>query len=258
MNHLDFAQGLAKEAGDIIRQNFTLAMNKKWKEDNTPLTMTDLAINDLVSQAVKLKYPDYGLISEEGGFYNGQECAWVCDPVDGTIPFSHGVPICTFLLSLIKNGKSILGVSYDPFMDRMYYAEKGRGAYLNGNKIQVSKYKNIHKTAVTILSWPLAKYQYPGLYEEVCKQDVFDIQPSSVGYVDMMVACGEFSAVIFPGESVWDSAAQKIIVEEAGGRFTDLFNREPDFTEVCQGHICTNGILHDYFVGLVKKYLQVR
>lgn len=125
MNHLDFAINLAKQAGPIIKNNFVLGMKKEIKQDKTPLTVTDLAINDLVNKAVAKMFPDHGLISEEGGFYSGQDYTWVCDPVDGTIPFSHGVPICMFMLGLMYKGQSILGVVYDPFMDKMYYAEKG-------------------------------------------------------------------------------------------------------------------------------------
>jgi len=258
MNHLDFAIGLAKQAGPIIKENFALGMPKEMKADRTPLTATDLAINQMVNEAVKKTFPDHGLISEEGGFYSGQEYCWVCDPVDGTIPFSHGVPICMFMLGLMYKGQSILGVVYDPFMDKLYRAEKDQGAYLNNGRIYVSKKTKVEETALNIFSWVGAKYQYPGLFDEVWQKDVFDMNLGCVGYADMMVACGEFTACVFPGETTWDSVAPKIIVEEAGGKFTDLYGNDHNFLQPVQGHLATNGLVHDYFLDLIKKYLVVK
>lgn len=258
MTHLDFAIGLAKQAGPIIKDNFSLGMKKEIKADKTPLTATDLAINELVNIEVKKVFPEHGLISEEGGFYSGQDYTWVCDPVDGTIPFSHGVPICMFMLGLMYKGESILGVVYDPFMDKLYYAEKGQGAFINKDKLQVSKHNKVELTGLSVFSWVEAKYQYPGLFDEVWQKDVFDMNLGCVGYADMLVASGEFTACVFPGETTWDSVAPKIIVEEAGGKFTDLYGNNHNFLEPVKGHLATNGLVHDYFLDLIKKYLVIK
>src|SRR3989344_1795821 len=143
MAELEFAKGIAREAGALMRQNFTLGMKKEWKDDDTPLTKTDLAINQLVLEAVQKKYPEHSYIGEEGNNIKESEYTWVCDPVDGTIPFSHGYPTFAFSLALTKNGESILGVIYDPIMDRLVHAEKGRGAFLNGKRIAVRKESKI-------------------------------------------------------------------------------------------------------------------
>jgi len=153
INYKDFAMGLAKEAGKIMRDNFKFGMKKEWKEDNTPVTKTDLVINALALERIKKAYPDHGVIAEEGSdFREGDEFVWVCDPVDGTIPFCHGVPTSVFSLALTHKGETIMGVVYDPFGDRMYIAEKGKGAFLNGTKIRVSTH-SVFENAVIGINW---------------------------------------------------------------------------------------------------------
>src|SRR3989338_9591130 len=120
---LDFAAGLAREAGEIMRQNFALGMKKEWKEDDSPITVTDIRINSLVLEAIQKKYPAHSFVGEEGSRIIESEYVWVCGPVDGTVPFSHGYPIFMFSLALVKNGMPIAGVLYDPILKRMFYAE---------------------------------------------------------------------------------------------------------------------------------------
>jgi len=253
-DYKSFATDLARSAGKIIKDNFVLGMKKEWKEDDTPLTVTDVTINKMVIETVKKYFPEHGIIAEEGSDYDGQEYTWVCDPIDGTIPFSHGVPTCMFLLALIKNGISILGVAYDPFMDNLYYAEKGKGAFRNNKKIVVSQQKEINsRLALGVLAWKGAKFQYPGLLQELLDLDIMDFRIPSVGYMDMLVASGEFGGVIFPGNYQWDSAATKIIIEEAGGKCTDLFGNEFDFRNEIKGHIASNELVHNELLKLVAK-----
>jgi len=116
-NYKDFAVSLAFQAGKIMKQNFVTGMQKEWKEDHTPLTKTDLAINELVLDAVRLNYREHGVLAEEESNFNGEDFVWVCDPIDGTFPFSHGYPTFTFSLALVKNGKPILGLLFDPRSD---------------------------------------------------------------------------------------------------------------------------------------------
>lgn len=124
--------------------------------------------------------------------------------------------------------------------------------------MQVSQKNKVELTGLSILSWVEAKYQYRGLFDEVWQKDVFDMNLGCVGYADMMVASGEFTACLFPGETTWDAVAPSIIVKEAGGKFTDLYGQEHNFLEPVRGYLATNGLVHDYFLDLLKKYLVVK
>lgn len=146
MEYKHFAINIAKKAGGIILENFKMGMKKEWKKDETPVTLTDRKINNMVSGAINKNFPDHSFILEEGGSTNKKSpYMWLCDPVDGTIPFSHGIPASVFVLALIKDGSPILGVIYDPFLDRMFFAEKGKGAFLNNKKMKVSNANNLKK-----------------------------------------------------------------------------------------------------------------
>ncbi len=254
---LNFAIDLAKKAGEIIKANFVFGMKKEWKKDNSPVTETDLKINQLVIDSVKKEFPDHKILAEEGSDMSGNgDYVWVCDPVDGTIPFSHGVPTCVFSLALVKNGESILGVVYDPFMDRMYSAVKGQGAFLNGDKISVSKANTIKNTIVGLTFWKEAPFQFYESEKILKENSVKLINVLSVIYMSMMVASGEFSTVVFPGNAAHDAATVKIIVEEAGGKVTDLFGNEQRYDRETKGFLATNGILHDEFLRIIKESMK--
>lgn len=257
-NYREFAVDLAKQAGAIMRQNFTLGMKREWKGDGTPLTTTDSTINQLVLDAIKKEYPEHGVIAEEGNNYNEQEYVWVCDPVDGTIPFSHGMPVCMFLLALVKNGVSVLGVAYDPFMDRMYVAERGHGATVNGTTLSVSKSPTLKNALVALegrkISGPINLAQALLALEE---QGALVMRPFSFGYDAMLVAHGQSVAAFMSATKPWDYAAPSVIIEEAGGRCTDLYGEVPRLDGDVRGFIVSNGLVHDTLLQIVKPMVPV-
>ena len=257
MEYKEFAINIAKEAGDIMHKNFQLGMKKEWKADNSPVTETDIAINKLVINKVKEYFPDHDVKGEEeSDLGNNSEYLWVCDPVDGTIPFSHGFPIFTFSLALVKNGRSILGVVYDPIMQNLYWAEKGKGAFLNNKPIHISNHSTINQSCIALENFKRAKYSLWGIERELDKQGGQVIKLCSIIYPSSRVASGEISAAIFPHTTAHDIAAIKIIVEEAGGKVTDLFGDEQRYDQDINGAIISNGKIHDLLVKEVAKALK--
>ncbi len=243
-----FGVELAQEAGEIMRANFTLGMKREWKKDNTPLTISDTTINSLVIKSVKENYPTHGVLGEEESYKENSEYTWVCDPIDGTIPFSHGIPISTFSLALTQNGVSIFGVIYDPFMDRLFAAEKGKGAFLNDNKITVSSNTEIKNSLVEVEGRsPLINL----FRNELVKKGAKVLTFASFAYAGMLVAAGELIAAVYPHINPWDAAAVKIVVEEAGGKCTDLNGNDQLYNEKINGLIASNGIVHEQLVELL-------
>lgn len=251
MTYEELAKELAQKAGDIIRKNFKLGMKKEWKADNSPVTATDIEVNKLVIDEVKKYFPDHDVKGEEeSSLENNSEYLWVCDPVDGTMPFSHGIPLFTFSLALVHKGQSILGVIYDPTMDRVFFATKGKGATLNeveinvsGNDhgyidIETSRLPEVIKT-LNAKKWDIFKY-------------------GSCTYSGILVACGEFVATVYRGVHCHDIATLKIIVEEAGGKVTDLFGNEQRYDREIKGAIVSNGKVHDELVGLIAESLKTQ
>ncbi len=257
MDTKEFALGLARRAGALIRQNFMLGMKKEWKEDDSPVTRTDVAINQMVIDAVTKEFPGHDILAEEGSNFSGtSEYVWVCDPVDGTIPFSHGIPTCVFSLALTRDGAPILGVIYDPFMDRMFFAQKGGGAFLNGKKISVSGARVLQNSLFGLSSRKGSAIDLSGLKEALEEKHARIIDICSITYMAALVASGEFCGTLFCGTKSHDTAAVKVIVEEAGGKATDLFGNEQRYDRDIKGHIISNGILHEELVRAVRAILK--
>ena len=251
--YIETAHDLAKKAGVIMRKNFTSHMKKEWKHDNTPVTETDLAVNALVLKEIKEQYSDHSILSEEGSdFSEESEYVWICDPVDGTHNFSHGIPTATFALGLVREGEPILGVIYDPFLDRLFSAEKGKGAHLNGKPIHVTNNPVLKSTVIGMGKMVKVGNLFP-VANALYGHGVSLITGLSIHYMNALVAAGEFSAAIFGGTSPHDMAAAKVIIEEAGGKVTDLSGEVPErYDRDMEGQLCSNGILHDELLKLLK------
>lgn len=147
-DYLECAIELARHAGKIMHNHFNSGIAPESKQDETIVTIADKKINDLVLETLSKQFPDHGILAEEGSKVDGEDYIWICDPIDGTIPYLHGVPVSTFMLALTHKGKSVLGVIYDPFQKRLFTAEKDQGAFLNGKTIQVSDQRDIDKAFI--------------------------------------------------------------------------------------------------------------
>jgi fructose-1,6-bisphosphatase/inositol monophosphatase family enzyme len=259
MTYKKFALDLAKQAGKVMLANFVLGMNKTIKKDGTPVTKADLAINKMVVDSVKKYFPTHGVLGEEqSNIISGSKYTWVCDPVDGTIPFSHGMPTCMFSLALTLNGKPILGVAYDPFLDRMFFAELGKGAFLKGKRIKVSGHEKLKGAFVSDGLWKMEKYYMPNLVHDfIFKKDVNIFPMGSVVYNGMLLAAGQLDGILFNSNTAHDVAAVKIIVEEAGGKVTDFFGKEQRYDrENIKGCVITNGLLHKDLLKVIRRHIN--
>ncbi len=257
-SHIDVALDLAKRAGVVMRKNFTANMKKEWKADNSPVTETDLLISDMVIETLKEAYPEHSILSEEDeeqkDFSRDSEYVWICDPVDGTHNFSHGIPTATFALALTEKGEPLISVIYDPFQDRLFSAEKGKGASLNGKSIKVSTTPLLKNTLVGMGKMKDVRNLYPVMENISREYSAKIITGLSIHYMSALVAAGEFSAAFFGGTGPHDMTAGKLLVEEAGGKATDLFGATPDrYDREMQGQLCTNGLVHEEMIAIMDR-----
>ena len=256
--YLEFAIDIARYAGREIKDNFSSINNVVFKSDRTPVTEVDKNINHYLIEKVIEKYPNHSVIGEEEVSSNTSEYVWVCDPVDGTGMFTNSVPVCVFSLALVINGEVKIGVVYDPFLDNMYTAVKGKGAYCNGKKIHVNdKHVGDLGYKVNYEMWNSAKYDTMLIAHEMMAK----VRLSSIGSVArscMAIASGEFSCDLFPGvdHGNCDIAASSLIVEEAGGKVTDFMGNKQRYDKSIDGAIITNGVSHDEVLQYVKKYVK--
>jgi len=255
--YLEFTKKLATEAEEIALKYFSFETETTWKGNNTPLTEADTEINDLVIKGINEKYPEYSIYGEEkSDIKENSKYIWVCDPIDGTMAFSVGLPIFVFSIALVdqSNGQPVLGLVNDPVMKSMYWAYKGGGAYRNGKKISVVKNNTFENTyfniggsgkAIGFSNLPLMK----ALSEKKCAVMKY---PSFI-YGGIQVANGKYVGAAFYHKYGHDVAALKIITEEAGGRVTDLNGGERRYDQDGIGCIVSNGTLHSEILEIVQE-----
>lgn len=254
-NYLEFAKELAEEAGDIMLKYFKPDVQHRFKEDKTIVTIADEEINQLVIDKVEQKFPEHSVLGEEGSNDKQHEYAWICDPIDGTNPYSKGIPVSTFSLALAKNGKPIVGVILDPFTSSLYWAAHTEGAFLNGTKINVNSNKLQYRTIINVDWWSEAEYDtFARMHDLALETQVYILSIGSVVRASALVASGKFEAAVFPGTKgkFVDVAASKIIIEEAGGKVTDIFGEEQRYDQDIRGAIISNGACHQQIVDAMK------
>ncbi len=255
--YLAFAKEMAYEAGRIMKKYFTEDNGASYKYDQTIVTKADTEINNLLIQKVKDKYPTHSVDGEEEQF-GKSDYVWVCDPVDGTAMYARHIPVAVFSLALVIDGVPIVGVVYDPFTDNLYSAIKGNGAYRNDIKIHVNNIALDDMKSVSNYDlWPEAEYNLWDSLKELGKKTYF-VSVGSVIRACMCVANGDFNVAIFPGtlHKNCDIAAAKVIVEEAGGKVTNLFGDEQRYDESIKGAVISNSLVHDEVINVLKNNLK--
>lgn len=253
---LEFAKRLARQAGKIMLKYFDHESETEIKSDNTPVTIADKEVNQMVIDEVKKHFPEDGVYGEEDSFGKDRARLWVCDPIDGTSSFAMSVPIAVFSLALVVDGEPVLGVIYDPFLDKLYEATVGCGAWCNGGKLSVSTDRLDKLSRINVNWWPNEEYDVlPKAYELSQATGCRVSSMGSAAKAGVLVANGQLAATIFPGKTDKnvDVAAVKVIVEEAGGKTTDLFGKDQRYNQSIQGFIASNGLVHDGLVELFKE-----
>lgn len=254
--YLEFAKDIAKHAGKIMLKYFNQDNGEKYKGDKTIVTLADTEINSFLINQVKEKYPNHAVDGEEEQF-GESKYKWVCDPVDGTAMYARHIPVAVFSLALVIDGESIIGLVYDPFTGSMYTAIKGQGAFKNGEKIKVNNYSlEDIRTVCHCDMWSKAKYDVCNVFKELRKLTrLNDI--GSITRASCCVATGDYSLTIFTGteHKHCDIAAVKVIVEEAGGKVTDLFGNDQRYDRSIKGAVISNGKVHDEVLKVIKKYI---
>lgn len=252
--HLDFAVETAMLAGDIFKQHFLSDMQAKTKQDFTPVTIADTKINQLVIDRVAEFFPDDSVLGEEQSNITGSERVWVCDPIDGTHFAKAGVAISVFMLALVEDGTPTVAVIYEPVTGKLFTAEKGSGAFLNGEPVKVSDGKLEKRNWVDICDI----INHPVVDLRPLSNELYDrgIKVGGVrvsGIVATMVAEGHLIAGVTPSVHPHDVAALKLIIEEAGGKVTDVFGNEQRYDCPVQGAVFSNGVVHNELVEIIRK-----
>lgn len=255
--YIDFAKNFVKEAGVIARKYFNNSETQR-KSDLTPVTQADTEINSLLIEKVKSLFPDHKVMGEEESMDGSSEWCWVCDPIDGTAPYTMGIPIFSICLALLHNSESVLGIIYDPILDKMFRSD-GEKSYMNDQQIHVNQESDVKKCMVAIENLIMHKGElsFSDLYAALREESIKEVQFLSIAYPTALVGAGKLGATIFPAHHIWEYAAAKPIIECAGGKVTNLKGEKVDFRNPGPGYIASNGVIHDFLLDIIKKTVKL-
>ncbi len=244
---LSLALALADEADEITMSFFRAAsLSVKTKVDRTPVTEADLAVETLLRDRLAAARPDDSILGEEFGVSGSSARRWIIDPIDATKNFMRGIPVFATLLALEEQ----VGVVSAPALGMRWWAARGEGAFCNGRAIHASRIAALEEAQLSYDD--IAGWNKFNLREQFLELDRRCGRSRAFGdfWSHMMVAEGACDIAVEPEVAVWDMAAIKVIVEEAGGTFSDLAGRGR--ADGGSG-LSTNGLLHQNVLDILAR-----
>lgn len=252
----ELAVETALKAGKHLKNKFSQPKNIKYKSEIDIVTDSDLEAEKMIIDSIKKVYPDHDILAEETeNICKGRiaEYRWIIDPLDGTTNFAHGYPLFAVSIALEYKDEIILGAAYNPLSDELFTAQLGKGAYLNGNKIQVSK--------TSFLSQSLLATGFPYDIRNDSQKlftynNTFQLMGQSIRRDGSAVlnlcytACGRFDGFWESKLKPWDTAAGSLILQEAGGKVTDFKGNKFNVYE--KEILATNSRIHTQMLEIFK------
>ena len=251
----------ATEAGAKELQRFFNGEFKITNKDgiNNPVTEGDHASEKAIFKIIRQDFPGHFILSEESGaIIMDSEYKWIIDPIDGTVNFANGIPICCVSIGVEHNGKIIMGAVYNPLMNEFFFAEKGFGATLNDKPIHVgNKDKVINSCLAT--GFPYTYLDSPNgpleVFDRLIRKGVAVRRLGSAALDLCWVAAGRFDGFYEHLLNAWDSAAGFLMVEEAGGKVTDFSGN--DYSVYQPQLLATNGKIHEEMLAVINNQKQL-
>jgi histidinol-phosphatase len=247
---LAFALELADLADAISLERFQAAdLVVETKPDLSPVTEADRAVEQALRKRIAEVRPGHGVVGEELGAEERGDARWILDPIDGTKNYVRGIPVFGTLIALQREGVVVLGVVSAPALQRRWWAARGAGAFAGGRPIRVSRVTELHDAVLAYSS--VGSWEEHGLGERFTALARRCWRTRGFGdfWSHMLVAEGAADIACEPEVALWDLAPLQVIVEEAGGRFTDLSG----VARADGGSAVTsNGLLHDRVLATLR------
>lgn len=251
----DVAIAAAKKAGEIQKLHFGQSLQIEYKGEIDPVTEVDKRCDQAITQIILQSFPDHDLLTEESPFKKkGSPWKWIIDPLDGTTNYLHGYPCFCVSIGLEIEGEMKLGVVYDPILDELFLSEKGKGAYLNGKRIFVSREPVLDRSFLST-GFPYDVREHTDFYLCYFRQFIaqsFAIRRPGSAAIDLCyVAAGRFDGFWELKLRPWDLAAGTLLITEAGGKVTD-FKGQP--LSIYAGDIlASNGLIHEQMLEAIQE-----
>ncbi|MDP2207705.1 MAG: inositol monophosphatase family protein [Bacteroidota bacterium] len=255
---LNIAIEAAKDAGKFLKQNLgkVREINLKSGQERNLVTEIDKKSEELIIGIIRKHFPTHDILAEESGSEHGKKSdfRWIIDPLDGTTNFTHGLPIFCVSIGLEHKGEIVAGVIYDPNLDELFSAEKGRGAFLNGKRLRVSQ-TPLLKNSLMVTGFPYNVTDNP----DNCIQHFVNflmaaqaVRRMGSAAIDLAyVAASRYDGFWEVNLNAWDMAAGVLLIREAGGKVTGFTGEEIDIYG--KRVVASNGLIHDEMIGLILK-----
>lgn len=252
---LSAAKDIAQEAGALLLKYYGQIDSLEYKGVGNIVTQADRESEILINNRLKAEFPGHSILGEEYGLFDQKsDYCWAVDPLDGTANYAGQLPIFSVSLALLYKGSPIIGVVFDPNQQFIYWGTKNAGAYLNGNKISVNNRVCIESISLFGAATDIIE-ALPGYLRKIGK--VRSLGSAAIHLSS--VAAGYFDGCLDINTKLWDVAAGALILQEAGGAFTDhsgnsIFPLQPS-SLVYHGHripfLATNGKIHQQALELI-------
>ncbi len=244
-----------KQAGTYLRDHFgQTPKNVRKKDDSSPVTEFDLESNRIITEVIRTAFPDHLILSEEDpGADTKQltdEPTWIIDPLDGTSNYMAEIPLFGITVALVKNKETELGIIYDPLHDDLFVAEKGKGATVNGDVLEVSSHSSTRRAMLFAGRGykERDRIRHGQIIFQLEKQTSYFRRLGSAAIMLASVAAGRADSVILTGNQAWDLAAGALLIQEAGGKVTEYCGKPWKIGS--EDLVGTNGVLHDQLIAI--------
>ncbi len=251
----DFIQGLAREAGRLLAEKLTRHNPVYYKGTIDLVTEADRMSEELIVREIARRYPDHGILSEESAAKNERATTrWIIDPLDGTTNYAHGFPFFCVSIALEQEGVVVLGVVYDPLRGEMFFGERGKGAFLNGKKIQVSSETDLSRSLLAT-GFPYDIRVSPDNNVNFFSAMIMKAQairrPGAAALDLSYLAAGRLDGFWELKLKPWDTAAGCLMVREAGGTISDLSGGQWALNSPAL--LASNGSIHEQMIKVLKE-----
>lgn len=250
---LEVAVKAAKEAGEKLEEHFETVLELHEKEDKSFVTKADLDAEKIIVEAIQKEFPNHQILSEEAGLIGKKsENVWILDPLDGTNNFTRGIPIFATSIALTYKKETIMSVVYNSITNTLFTAEKSKGAFWKGEKIEVS---DVSKVSDCTLSFSRGRDSesrakmltlFDKVYPVINSPRVLSSAALELAYV----ASGRLDAFIIQGINIWDFLGGLLLVKEAGGKITTLAGKNWDLES--SQLLVTNGKIHEELLEILN------
>ncbi len=244
-----------KDTGKVLKAEIFQRRVVKKKSALSLVTATDQKSEKIVIKTIRQSFPDHAILTEESPPMGRSGSRWIIDPLDGTTNFAHTYPVACISIAFEQDGQLEFGGVYDPFRDELFFAERGKGAFMNGQRIHVSKNPTLTESLLCT-GFPYDRRKRPDDYLRIFKAFMMKaqgIRRSGAAALDLCyVACGRFDGFWEVKLQAWDKAAAMVVIEEAGGKISNFKGEMLDLDHI--QNVASNGFIHPQMLRVLKPF----